>query len=70
MTVDKNVENVRRMLLQRSIVGVLKYGTTTERPDFNFVDWVNELQQELLDAAVYCEAMKGAYVDFKATKET
>ncbi len=53
---DANVEAVRKKLLCRSQVGVIKYGTTTERGDLSPTDWLTHLQEELLDAAVYIEA--------------
>lgn len=56
--IDSNVEEVRKMLFDRMQRGYLKYGTTTERSDLNMLDWIQHLQEELLDAAVYCEALK------------
>jgi len=55
---DRNVEDVRDILLYRSEVGMQKYGVTTERTDVDLVGWVQHLQEELLDAAVYCQALK------------
>ena len=55
--IDKNVESVREKLLTRSKVGIEKYGCTTERNDLSEEDWINHLQQELMDAAVYCEQL-------------
>lgn len=54
--IDKNVERVRQKLLDRSQVGINKYGCTTERDDLELIDWMKHLQEELLDAAVYLEA--------------
>lgn len=53
---DANVEAVRQKLLDRSKVGLAKYGVTTERSDLDLVAWMRHLQEELLDAAVYIEA--------------
>lgn len=53
---DANVEAVRQKLLDRSKVGLAKYGVTTERGDLDLVAWLRHLQEELLDAAVYVEA--------------
>lgn len=53
---DANVEAVRQKLLDRSKVGLAKYGVTTERDDLDLVEWLRHLQEELLDAAVYVEA--------------
>lgn len=46
------------MLLDRSIVGLNKYGVTTLRDDLMVLDWLQHLQEELCDAAVYVEALK------------
>lgn len=56
---DKNVEAVRQQLLERSRVGLKKYGVTTEREDLTFLDWCNHAQQENMDSAVYIEKLKG-----------
>jgi len=56
---DPNVNAVCAKLVQRSEVGLRKYGVTTARPDLSLADWLNHLQQELMDAAVYCEAALG-----------
>ena len=56
MSPDKNVESVREKLLLRSQIGLRKYGVTTERKDVDLWGWLNHIQQELLDAAVYAEA--------------
>lgn len=55
---DANVEAVRKMLLERSQVGLKKYGVTTERKDILLGDWLQHLQDALCDAAVYAEAQK------------
>jgi hypothetical protein len=54
--IDNNVESVREKLLNRSTVGVNKYGTTTDRTDLSKHDWLVHLQEELMDAIVYIEA--------------
>jgi hypothetical protein len=55
---DANVERVRAALSARSLAGFRKYGTTTERTDLSLLDWLQHLQEELLDAAVYVERLK------------
>ena len=55
--IDKNVEAIRQKLLDRSEVGIVKYGCTTERDDLSLKDWLKHAQEEALDLAVYCEAM-------------
>lgn len=56
--IDRNVEAVRAMLLVRMQAGLAKYGTTTERTDIDLAGWLQHLQEELLDAAVYVERIK------------
>lgn len=55
MSPDKNVEAVRAKLLERSHAVLAKYGVTTERTDTDLVGWLNHLQEELMDAAVYVQ---------------
>jgi len=55
---DKNVELVRQMLYNRMETGYKKYGVTTERTDIDLQGWLQNLQEELLDAAVYIERLK------------
>lgn len=55
---DKNVEAIREMLRSRMETGYKKYGVTTERTDIDFLGWLQHLQEELLDAAVYIERLK------------
>lgn len=55
---DKNVNKVRKKLADRAATGLQKYGVTTERRDLSLLDWLNHLQDELLDAAVYVERLK------------
>jgi hypothetical protein len=56
---DKNVLRVIEQLEQREKKGLLKYGTTTERKDLSVMEWLQHLQEELMDAAVYIEKLKG-----------
>lgn len=56
--IDSNVENVSDLLKSRMEVGFKKYGTTTERTDIDLLGWLQHLQEELLDAAVYIERLK------------
>lgn len=54
---DANVESVRAKMKQRAEVGFRKYGVTTEREDIDLLGWLNHLQQELMDAAIYAEKL-------------
>ncbi len=56
MSPDKNVEKNRELLLQRSIVGLKKYGVTTDNNPLSLRDWLQHTLEELLDAANYIQA--------------
>lgn len=54
---DPIVEAVRQKLLERAHAGLMKYGCTMERDDLELDDWLNHLQEELLDASVYIQRL-------------
>lgn len=54
---DPIVEAVREKLKKRSHVGIAKYGTMLDRKDLDVRDWLNHIQEELLDGANYIEAL-------------
>tara|TARA_B100000700_G_scaffold305731_1_gene380080 strand:- start:1421 stop:1675 length:255 start_codon:yes stop_codon:yes gene_type:complete len=54
---DPNVEAVRKKIAARSSNAKSKYGVDTTRRDYSEVDWLLELQEELMDATVYIEAL-------------
>ena len=56
---DKIVESVIDQFRTRAEEGKLKYGTTMERDDLTLMEWLQHLQEELMDAAVYVEKLKG-----------
>ena len=43
---------------ERSQRGIEKYGRTLDRDDLNLIDWLNHLQEELMDATLYIEKLK------------
>lgn len=51
--VDQTVEAVRADLLQRSQVGIEKYGVSLDRTDLNLKDWLQHAYEETLDQANY-----------------
>ena len=55
---DKNVEKVVTQLRDREEEGLLKYGVNTERTDLSTLQWLQHLQEELMDASVYIEKLK------------
>jgi hypothetical protein len=60
---DKYVQAVKEKFEERSQTGIRKYNTTLEREDLNFIDWLNHLQEELMDATLYVERLKTSYVE-------
>ena len=62
---DKNVENVVKQLRDREEEGLRKYGVNTERTDLTSLEWLQHLQEELMDASVYIEKLKS---DMKETQ--
>ena len=56
MKKDKIVQQVIDKFEQRSIIGIRKYGTTLE--ENNNDDFINHLQEELMDAILYLEKVK------------
>jgi histidinol dehydrogenase len=55
---DKNVENVVKQLRDREEESLRKYGVSTERTDLTTLQWLQHLQEELMDASVYIEKLK------------
>lgn len=56
--IDNNVKEVQSLLQSRMEAGFIKYGVTTERTDLFTQHWLQHLQEELLDAAVYIQRLK------------
>ena len=59
---DPIVEAVVSKLRSRSRVGVDKYKTTLDRDDLSLDQWLQHLQEELMDAANYIEAIRNNLV--------
>ena len=57
-TKDRHVQSVINKFAERSEIGLIKYGTTLERKDLSLIAWLNHLQEELMDATLYCEKLK------------
>ena len=55
---DRVVESVIDQFRTRAEAGKKKYGTTMERDDLTFIEWIQHLQEELMDAVVYIEKIK------------
>ena len=63
---DRNVKNVITQLRDREEQGMSKYGVNTERKDLSTLEWLQHLQEELMDATVYIEKLKS---EMKETKD-
>ena len=55
---DSIVSSVIEKFKQRSEFGQQKYGTNLDRTDLSFLQWVQHMQEELMDAILYLEKMK------------
>ena len=55
---DSNVEKVCNALKKREEKGMNTYGVSTDRTDLTTGEWLQHLQEELMDACVYIEKLK------------
>ena len=55
---DSIVESVVSSFKQRSNVGIRKYNKTMDRNDLSTLEWLQHLQEELMDATLYLEKLK------------
>ena len=55
---SKIEEKVAERILKRSKTGLKKYGVSMERNDLSLIEWLQHLQEELMDACVYVEKLK------------
>ena len=53
--IDSIVESIRKQLLERSNVGIEKYGTTLDRSDLSLLEWLEHVKQEQMDSVLYLE---------------
>ena len=58
---DPVVERVVGKFKQRSDVGYKKYDITLDDDPSKVVDWLNHLQEELMDAVLYLQKAKETY---------
>ena len=56
--VDPILIKVYSKYQERSNEGIKKYGTTLENNSLPLMDWLNHLQEELMDATLYIEKLK------------
>ena len=55
---DSIVEEVIQLFCKRSEQGRKKYGTTLDRDDLSELEWIQHLQEELMDAILYLIKLK------------
>jgi len=55
---DPVVERVVEKFVSRSDVGYKKYGVTLDEDKSNIFQWINHLQEELMDAVLYLQKLK------------
>ncbi len=55
---DPVVERVVDKFVSRSDVGYEKYGVTLAEDKSNIFQWINHLQEELMDAVLYLQKLK------------
>lgn len=58
---DPVVERVVNKFISRSDVGYKKYGVTLEEDQSRIFEWLNHLQEELMDAVLYLQKAKEVY---------
>ena len=62
------LHNVQKMLEEQTKKGLKKYGTTVNPADYDFIGWLEHLQQEMVDAIVYCEVLKFKYARLQSNE--
>jgi polyhydroxyalkanoate synthesis regulator phasin len=69
---DPIVMAVLAKYAERSQRGIEKYGTMLTRTDLNLTDWLNHLQEELMDATLYIEKLKQdvKFIEQKTRQDT
>ena len=58
---DPVVERVVDKFVDRSDVGYKKYGVTLDKDPSEMLEWLNHLQEELMDAILYLQKSKEKY---------
>lgn len=62
---DSVVTSVLHSFKARAAAGQKKYGTNLDRTDLKTLDWIQHMQEELMDATLYLEKLKRAEPWFK-----
>ena len=58
---DPVVHRVVQKFVSRSDIGFAKYGVTLEQDPSRMFEWLNHLQEELMDAVLYLQKAKEVY---------
>lgn len=66
--IDNIVERVVSLFRSRSQRGIDKYGTTLDKNELSNREWLQHLQEELMDAALYVEKIKSIIDEQEGTK--
>lgn len=61
---DSIVQSVINQFAARAEAGKAKYGTTMDRDDLTSLEWLQHLQEELMDAVVYLQKLKTMSTEF------
>ena len=71
-TTSRICSRVMDKFKSREQEGLVKYGTTMDRNDLSLTEWLNHLQEELMDATLYIEKLKQEvqYQEYDLTDET
>ena len=68
--VDSIVNRVLEKFVNRAKIGKEKYGQTLDRKDLTDKEWLNHLQEELMDATLYLEKLKQIQEDIEKIKQS
>lgn len=60
---DPVVKSVVKKYKERSNLGIHKYGKTLHDNNLSALEWLNHLQEELMDATLYIEKLKQIQID-------
>lgn len=59
---DKHVLAAVDEMMNRSVIGTVKYGTTLERTDLSITDWIQHAKEEAMDLVNYLQRLQ-SYVE-------
>ena len=60
---DSIIRSIIQKFQTRSIMGKEKYGTDLDREDLSTLEWLNHLQEELMDGILYAEKLKQVLIE-------